>query len=62
MRATASPGIGGRRNTQSPAIVCGPPITAGDLENPEAQTGVIPADAAGRDSIELGCGTGYVSE
>ena len=27
----------------------------------EAQTGVLPADLEGRDSIELGCGTGYVS-
>ena len=28
---------------------------------PEAQAGVLPADLDGRDSIELGCGTGYVS-
>ncbi len=28
---------------------------------PEAQAGVLPADVTGRDSIELGCGTGYVS-
>jgi hypothetical protein len=28
---------------------------------PEAQAGVLPADLASRDSIELGCGTGYVS-
>jgi SAM-dependent methyltransferase len=27
----------------------------------EAQAGVLPADLTGRDSIELGCGTGYVS-
>ncbi len=27
----------------------------------EAQAGVLPADVAGQDSIELGCGTGYVS-
>jgi 2-polyprenyl-3-methyl-5-hydroxy-6-metoxy-1,4-benzoquinol methylase len=27
----------------------------------EAQAGVLPAGLAGRDSIELGCGTGYVS-
>ena len=27
----------------------------------EAQAGVLPADLAGRDCIELGCGTGYVS-
>jgi SAM-dependent methyltransferase len=27
----------------------------------EAQAGVLPADLNGRDSIELGCGTGYVS-
>jgi SAM-dependent methyltransferase len=28
---------------------------------PEARAGVLPADLDGRDSIELGCGTGYVS-
>jgi SAM-dependent methyltransferase len=28
---------------------------------PEAQVGLLPADVAGRDSIELGCGTGYIS-
>ena len=28
---------------------------------PEARTGLLPADLAGRDTIELGCGTGYVS-
>ena len=28
---------------------------------PETQAGVLPPDLAGRDSIELGCGTGYVS-
>jgi SAM-dependent methyltransferase len=28
---------------------------------PEAQVGLLPADLDGRDSIELGCGTGYVS-
>jgi SAM-dependent methyltransferase len=27
----------------------------------EAQAGVLPAELEGRDSIELGCGTGYVS-
>ena len=27
----------------------------------EAQAGVLPAEMGGRDSIELGCGTGYVS-
>jgi SAM-dependent methyltransferase len=27
----------------------------------EAQAGVLPADLQGRDSIEMGCGTGYVS-
>jgi SAM-dependent methyltransferase len=27
----------------------------------ETETGVLPAELAGRDSIELGCGTGYVS-
>ena len=28
---------------------------------PEAQVGLLPADVSGRDSIELGCGTGYIS-
>ncbi|HEV7563189.1 MAG TPA: class I SAM-dependent methyltransferase [Solirubrobacterales bacterium] len=28
---------------------------------PESQLGVLPADVGGSDSIELGCGTGYVS-
>ena len=28
---------------------------------PEAEAGVLPADLAGRDCVELGCGTGYVS-
>jgi SAM-dependent methyltransferase len=28
---------------------------------PEAQAGVLPASLAGHDTIELGCGTGYVS-
>jgi SAM-dependent methyltransferase len=27
----------------------------------EAEVGVLPADLGGRDSVELGCGTGYVS-
>ena len=28
---------------------------------PEAEVGLLPADVSGRDSIELGCGTGYIS-
>ena len=28
---------------------------------PEAQVRLLPADLSGRDSVELGCGTGYVS-
>ncbi len=28
---------------------------------PEAEVGLLPADLAGKDTIELGCGTGYVS-
>src|SRR5579872_6871658 len=35
--------------------------TWGIWQIPEARTGVLPADLAGRDTIELGCGTGYVS-
>lgn len=28
---------------------------------PEAQVGMLPADLVGKDAIELGCGTAYVS-
>ena len=28
---------------------------------PEAEVGMLPADLEGKDAIELGCGTGYVS-
>ena len=28
---------------------------------PEAEVGLLPADLAGRDAVELGCGTAYVS-
>lgn len=28
---------------------------------PESEVGLLPADLAGRDTLELGCGTGYVS-
>lgn len=33
----------------------------GIWEVPEAELGVLPADVTGLDTIELGCGTGYVS-
>jgi SAM-dependent methyltransferase len=33
----------------------------GIWEVPESELGVLPADLDDRDSIELGCGTGYVS-
>ena len=36
-------------------------VTWGIWRIPEAEAGVLPAELAGRDSIELGCGTGYVS-
>src|ERR1700732_838679 len=38
-----------------------PEPTWGIWHIPEARAGVLPADLEGRDSIELGCGTGYVS-
>jgi len=38
-----------------------PEPTWGIWHIPEARAGVLPADLAGRDTIELGCGTGYVS-
>jgi len=33
----------------------------GVFEVPESEVGMLPAELAGRDAIELGCGTGYVS-
>ena len=36
-------------------------VTWGIWHVPESQAGVLPAGLTGRDSIELGCGTGYVS-
>jgi SAM-dependent methyltransferase len=33
----------------------------GEWGNPEAALGLLPADIAGLDAVELGCGTGYVS-
>lgn len=38
-----------------------PDPTWGIWAIPEAQAGVLPASLAGLDTIELGCGTGYVS-
>jgi SAM-dependent methyltransferase len=35
--------------------------TWGLWDVPESQLSVLPSDLAGRDAIELGCGTGYVS-
>lgn len=35
-------------------------VTWGEFEVPEAEVGALP-DVAGRDVVELGCGTGYVS-
>jgi SAM-dependent methyltransferase len=35
--------------------------TWGNWDVPEAELGLFPADVAGLDTIELGCGTGYVS-
>ena len=33
----------------------------GNWSVPESQVGALPADLAGQDAIELGCGTAYVS-
>lgn len=38
-----------------------PEPTWGIWSVPESELGVLPAELDGRDSIELGCGTGYVS-
>ena len=45
----------GRRNWES-----GEPVW-GIFRVPESEVGMLPAAIDGRDSIELGCGTGYVS-
>jgi len=37
------------------------PPTWGIFSVPEAQVGMLPDDLAGKDAIELGCGTAYVS-
>ncbi len=44
-----------------PARLVGGRAHLGIWAIPEAQARVLPADLSGRDSIELGCGTGYVS-
>ena len=36
-------------------------VTWGIFDAPEAAVGMLPSDLAGLDTIELGCGTGYVS-
>ena len=36
-------------------------VTWGIFNVPEAEVGMFPADLAGKDVVELGCGTGYVS-
>src|SRR6187551_3360967 len=45
----------GRRNWASDEI------TWGIFDVPESRIGMLPADLAGMDVVELGCGTGYVS-
>ena len=52
-----------RRLGRRRARAAGPPTSRrwGIFGVPEAQVGVLPADLAGLDTIELGCGTGYVS-
>ena len=44
-----------------PAVITRRPPTWGIFGIAEAQAGVLPPDLEGLDSIELGCGTGYVS-
>lgn len=46
---------GGHRNWASDAV------TWGIFSVPEETLGLLPDDLAGQDTIELGCGTGYVS-
>ena len=46
---------GGRRNWDTDEV------TWGIFDTPEAMIGMLPPDLAGLDTIELGCGTGYVS-
>src|SRR5215211_5671721 len=46
---------GGRRNWTSDEI------TWGIFDVPESRIGMLPSDLVGMDTIELGCGTGYVS-
>jgi SAM-dependent methyltransferase len=45
----------GRRNWGAPEV------TWGIFNVPEAAVGMLPEDLAGKDAIELGCGTAYVS-
>src|ERR1700710_2373532 len=45
----------GRRNWESEEP------TWGVFSVPESEIGMLPAEIEGRDAIELGCGTGYVS-
>jgi SAM-dependent methyltransferase len=53
--------VGGRTRGPGVAQLGGGRAQLGYLGIAEAQAGVLPADLEGRDSIELGCGTGYVS-
>src|ERR687890_1088015 len=46
---------GGRRNWVSAEI------TWGIFDVPESRIGMLPPDLAGLDTVELGCGTAYVS-
>ena len=46
---------GGRRSWASDEI------TWGIFDVPESRIGMLPPDVAGMDTVELGCGTGYVS-
>src|SRR5215210_4742218 len=46
---------GGRRNWTSDEI------TWGIFDVPESRIGMLPRDLSGMDTVELGCGTGYVS-
>jgi len=53
--------VGGGIRRPGPAQLAAAEPAWGIWNIAEAQAGVLPADLDGRDSIELGCGTGYVS-
>jgi hypothetical protein len=53
--------VGGGLCRAGPAELGDGRAELGHLEDPRGAGGVLPAELAGRDSLELGCGAGYVS-